>query len=304
MPDFLFPQMTDPSTRRPGWMPGLIDYLYVSFTNATAFSPTDTMPLTQAAKLLMSAQALTALLTIGLVVARAVNILQLTCIARREPTTTAPEAQDRLGAGRLRVPRPRSARHRRRGAAARRTAVLAREQGGFAGTGVCAATAGWRSRPPRPRLASIRPTASRSSSRCAAKALRDKVVLRVIAVDRAIHFLILVLLGVAVVAFAGNESSLRDAYYRILTDLQGGVAGGPVQSRGHVGILHELDKLFSLRSGTLREVGIGLLAYGLLEGIEAVGLWFAKRWAEYLTFLATTILLPLEIYEIIHRRSA
>ena len=76
VPDFLFPQMTDPNYARPGWMPGLIDYLYVSLTNATAFSPTDTMPLSQAAKLLMSAQALAALLTIGLVVARAVNILQ------------------------------------------------------------------------------------------------------------------------------------------------------------------------------------------------------------------------------------
>ena len=76
VPDFLFPQMTDPKYARPGWMPGLIDYLYVSFTNATAFSPTDTMPLWQTAKLLMSAQALAALVTIGLVVARAVNILQ------------------------------------------------------------------------------------------------------------------------------------------------------------------------------------------------------------------------------------
>ena len=59
----------------PGWMPELIDYLYVSFTNATAFSPTDTMPLSSGPKLLMTAQALSALLTIGLVVARAVNIL-------------------------------------------------------------------------------------------------------------------------------------------------------------------------------------------------------------------------------------
>jgi uncharacterized membrane protein (DUF2068 family) len=136
------------------------------------------------------------------------------------------------------------------------------------------------------------------------KALRDKVVLRLIAVDRAFHFVVLLLLGIGVEAFAGNESSLRDAYYKILTALQGGVAGGPVQTSGHVGILHEFDKLFSLRSGTLREVGAALLAYGLLEGIEAVGLWYAKRWAEYLTFLATTILLPLEIYEIIHRQSA
>jgi uncharacterized membrane protein (DUF2068 family) len=136
------------------------------------------------------------------------------------------------------------------------------------------------------------------------KALRDKVVLRLIAVDRAFHFVILLLLGIAVIAFAANEKTLRDAYYRILTDLQGGVAGGPVQNTGHVGFLHELDKLFSLRSGTLREVGIGLLALGLLEGIEAVGLWYAKRWAEYLTLIATTLLLPIEIYEIIHRRSA
>jgi uncharacterized membrane protein (DUF2068 family) len=133
------------------------------------------------------------------------------------------------------------------------------------------------------------------------KALRDKVVLRLIAVDRAFHFLILCLLGIGVLAFAGNETSLRDAYYRILTDLQGGVAGGPVQNSGHVGILHELDRLFSLRSGTLRGVGIALIAYGLLEGIEAVGLWLTKRWAEYLTFLATTILLPLEVYEIVNR---
>jgi hypothetical protein len=58
-----------------GWKPSLVDYLYTSFTNATAFSPTDTMPLTQTAKWLMSVQALTALLTVGLVVARAVNIL-------------------------------------------------------------------------------------------------------------------------------------------------------------------------------------------------------------------------------------
>ena len=74
-PDFLFPQMNDERWAPPGWMPGLVDYLYVSLTNATAFSPTDTMPLSHSAKWLMSAQALVSLVTIGLVVARAVNIL-------------------------------------------------------------------------------------------------------------------------------------------------------------------------------------------------------------------------------------
>ncbi len=76
-PDFLFVQMTDAgSYAPPGWSPRLVDYLYTSFTNATAFSPTDTMPLTSTAKWLMSAQALASLVTVGLVVARAVNILQ------------------------------------------------------------------------------------------------------------------------------------------------------------------------------------------------------------------------------------
>jgi uncharacterized membrane protein (DUF2068 family) len=132
------------------------------------------------------------------------------------------------------------------------------------------------------------------------KPLRDRIVLRLIAVDRAFHFLVLSLLGVGVLAFEADRAGLRAPFYRVLTDIQGGVAGGPVQNTGHVGILRDLDKLFSLRSGTLEEIGIALLAYGLLEATEAVGLWFGKRWAEYLTFLATSILLPLEIYEIVH----
>ncbi|MGA9859920.1 MAG: DUF2127 domain-containing protein [Solirubrobacteraceae bacterium] len=132
------------------------------------------------------------------------------------------------------------------------------------------------------------------------KALRDLVVLRLIAIDRLVHFIVLGLLGGGVLLFAADRSSLHDAFYRVLTALQGGVAGGPVQSTGHVGILGELDKLFAYRIGTLREVGVALLAYGVLEGVEAVGLWFAKRWAEYLTFVATTLLLPLEVYEIVN----
>jgi hypothetical protein len=73
-PDFLFPQMTEPRLAA-NWNPNLIDYMYVSFTNATAFSPTDAMPLSRSAKSLMAIQALTALVTLALVVARAVNIL-------------------------------------------------------------------------------------------------------------------------------------------------------------------------------------------------------------------------------------
>ena len=74
-PDFLFPQMITPGAAEPDWTPSFMDYLYVSFTNATAFSPTDTMPLTHWAKLLFMVQALGSLLVVGLVAARAVNIL-------------------------------------------------------------------------------------------------------------------------------------------------------------------------------------------------------------------------------------
>jgi hypothetical protein len=74
-PDFLFPQMSDASYAPPGWKPRFRDYLYVSLTNQTAFSPTDAMPLRSRTKLLMSVQALAALVTVGIIVARAVNIL-------------------------------------------------------------------------------------------------------------------------------------------------------------------------------------------------------------------------------------
>jgi hypothetical protein len=75
-PDFLFPQMSDDRVEPLDWRPQFIDYLYVSLTNATAFSPTDTMPLTPRAKSIMGIQSLVSLVTIGLVVSRAVNILQ------------------------------------------------------------------------------------------------------------------------------------------------------------------------------------------------------------------------------------
>jgi len=74
LPGFLFPQMTL-GDLAPQWRPMFIDYLYVSLTNAAAFSPTDTMPLTGSIKAIMGLQSLISLVTIGLVVARAVNIL-------------------------------------------------------------------------------------------------------------------------------------------------------------------------------------------------------------------------------------
>jgi hypothetical protein len=76
LPDFQFPQMQTPEIAQANWSPAFVDYLYLSFTNAMAFSPTDTLPLNRWAKLLMLFQSLVSLVTVALVVARAVNILQ------------------------------------------------------------------------------------------------------------------------------------------------------------------------------------------------------------------------------------
>jgi hypothetical protein len=75
-PDMAFPEHLNADMAPPGWRPQFFDYLYVGFTNATAFSPTDVMPLARWAKLLMALEAVGSLVILGLVIARAVNILK------------------------------------------------------------------------------------------------------------------------------------------------------------------------------------------------------------------------------------
>jgi hypothetical protein len=71
---FAFPQQLNPGIGPPEWRPRFIDYLYLAFTNATAFSPTDVMPLAPWAKITMAIQAIVSLGILGLVIARAVNV--------------------------------------------------------------------------------------------------------------------------------------------------------------------------------------------------------------------------------------
>jgi uncharacterized membrane protein len=75
VPDFLFAQMQSPDMAAPDWEPEFADYLYLAFTNATAFSPTDVLPLSRWAKMIMMGQSAIALMVVVLVVARAVNVL-------------------------------------------------------------------------------------------------------------------------------------------------------------------------------------------------------------------------------------
>ena len=73
--DFAFPQQMNPELAPVGWRPRFVDYLYLAFTNATALSPTDAMPTAAWAKIAMTVQSLISLAIVGLVIARAVNVL-------------------------------------------------------------------------------------------------------------------------------------------------------------------------------------------------------------------------------------
>jgi uncharacterized membrane protein (DUF2068 family) len=128
------------------------------------------------------------------------------------------------------------------------------------------------------------------------KALRDRIVLRIIAIDRAIHFVVLAALAVAVFLFAAHEVRVRDWFYRVVNAIQGGNSS-PTHASGH-GFLHSIEHIFTLKSSTLYAVAAAAAAYAVLEGVEAVGLWYQKRWAEYLTFVATIAFIPYEIYEL------
>ncbi|MGO9853742.1 MAG: DUF2127 domain-containing protein [Acidimicrobiales bacterium] len=124
--------------------------------------------------------------------------------------------------------------------------------------------------------------------------LRDRYVLRLIAVDRAIHVIVLTTLALVLFTFARHDQSLHRDYVNIMNDLAGGDPGS-TQARGIFGYF---GRAFKYSPAHLVTLGVLLLAYAALEATEMVGLWFNKRWAEYLTFVATTVLIPYELYEL------
>jgi uncharacterized membrane protein (DUF2068 family) len=158
-----------------------------------------------------------------------------------------------------------------------------------------------------PVAAPTRPARDRLPARAAVelplrgRALRDRIVLRLIALDRALHFLVLGAIAAGIFLFARNRSALEHDYYTLLTRWQA-AGGGPV-SHGRVPLLHDLNRLFSLSGGALYLLGVGIAVYAALEGTEAIGLWLERRWAEYLTLVATAVFLPLEVYELSRRLS-
>ena len=102
-------------------------------------------------------------------------------------------------------------------------------------------------------------------------------------------------LAAAVFLFIGHRATLRHDYVAIINGLFGS-SGGPDARKG---LLGDFRHLFIITPSHLYDIGFLLVAYATLEAVEMVGLWFTKRWAEYLTFVATTLFVPLEVYELL-----
>jgi uncharacterized membrane protein (DUF2068 family) len=180
-------------------------------------------------------------------------------------------------------------------------AILAREAGGVRWHRCLRCDSWLPVEPPEPPTREHPPDRDEIELPLRGKPLRDKVVLRVIAVNRAVHFVVLALLAAIIFVFSANRDQLRSTFYRVLADLTGGAVAG--EGHAQTGLLHELDRLFTTTSTNLHLLGAVFLAYALVEGIEAVGLWYARRWAEYLTLVVTASLLPLEVYELTNKLS-
>lgn len=130
------------------------------------------------------------------------------------------------------------------------------------------------------------------------RALRQLTILRVLAVERVLRAVVLIAAAYGVHRFASAQTSLRGSFGRLIP------AARPLANRLGVdldqsAIVREATRALHARQGTLTIVAVGLLLYGLLEAVEGVGLWLAKRWAEYLTVIATAGFLPLEVYELL-----
>jgi len=134
------------------------------------------------------------------------------------------------------------------------------------------------------------------------KALRDLFILRFLAIERVLRGLLIVVAAWAVWKFSNSQDAVQKLFENDLTTLK------PVAVHFHYDLDHSpvvdtLRKTFDYKKSTLQLVAGGLLAYALIEIIEGFGLWWAKRWAEYLTVVATAAFLPIEVYELTEKTS-
>jgi uncharacterized membrane protein (DUF2068 family) len=154
-------------------------------------------------------------------------------------------------------------------------------------------------RPSRPVATTLPPLAQIRLPR-RGEELREAIVLRIIAIDRLIHVALFGLVFALALELRLNIGPLRDIVQRFL-DALNQAAANSTQGGSHGFVVRELQRLVDLRTGALDVLIVTSLAYAVLELVEAIGLWHERRWAEYLTVVATAGLLPFEIVELTRR---
>lgn len=132
------------------------------------------------------------------------------------------------------------------------------------------------------------------------KALRSAFILRLLAIERWLRGGLVLLLGIAVLQFKSSQVSIREVFDRDLS------AAKPLLNQlgwnaSDSGLIHSVEKALNAKGSTLDLVAAFLIFYGLLQIVEGIGLWLLKRWGEYFAVVATSLFLPLEIYEIIEK---
>ena len=117
---------------------------------------------------------------------------------------------------------------------------------------------------------------------------RSRRILRLIALERFVRGVVLIVAGAYLLTHLGSDlGRIADRFGRALE----------LDTRRPF-LRHLIEKLHRLRASTVVITGVAALGYGLLESVEGVGLWLDKLWAEYLTVIATSLLVPLELYEL------
>ncbi|MBY8881538.1 DUF2127 domain-containing protein [Actinacidiphila acidipaludis] len=134
------------------------------------------------------------------------------------------------------------------------------------------------------------------------RALRDLFILRFLAVERVLRGLLVILAAWAVWKFSNSQDAVRRLFDDDLTVFRP-VAHHFGYDLDHSPVVDTIQKTFDYKRSTLRTAAAGLGAYALIEVVEGVGLWFGKRWAEYLAVVATAAFLPIEVYELTEKVS-
>ncbi|MDP9072843.1 MAG: DUF2127 domain-containing protein [Actinomycetota bacterium] len=132
------------------------------------------------------------------------------------------------------------------------------------------------------------------------KELRQAIILRIIAIERGIHSVIFALIAVLGIVVRSRLTGIQSGVRHFLDSLASS-EGQTGRTTNHGILAREGTRVLHLKTGTLEILILTAAAYALIEGIEAVGLWYEKRWAEYLTAVATAGLLPLEVHELMKK---